>query len=100
VTTSSYAVIAGAPVALLGLIFWAAMTVLCLPMAWQGNSRFLVPLRLGGAAVGMLTVLYLVWVELFRLNAICLWCTGAHILTFILFVVVLLASPATDVSDG
>jgi uncharacterized membrane protein len=35
--------------------------------------------------VGILFVLYLVWAELFRINAICLYCTGVHVITFILF---------------
>jgi uncharacterized membrane protein len=40
--------------------------------------------------VGALTVLYLVWVELFRVNAICLWCTAVHVVTLSLFAVVVL----------
>lgn len=35
-------------------------------------------------------MLYLVYVELFRVDAICLWCTAVHVLTFLLFVVTLL----------
>ncbi len=33
--------------------------------------------------------LYLLWAELFQIHAICLWCTGVHILTFLLFVTLL-----------
>jgi uncharacterized membrane protein len=34
-------------------------------------------------------VIYLIYAELFLINAICLECTSVHILTFILFVLVL-----------
>jgi uncharacterized membrane protein len=33
-------------------------------------------------------VFYLVWAELFRINAICLWCTVVHALTLVLFAVI------------
>jgi uncharacterized membrane protein len=35
-------------------------------------------------------VLYLVWAELFRIDAICLWCTVVHVVTLALFAVVVL----------
>ena len=34
-------------------------------------------------------VFYLVWAELFKIGAICLWCTVVHVLTLALFVVLL-----------
>jgi uncharacterized membrane protein len=34
-------------------------------------------------------VLYLVYIELFRVDAICLWCTGVHITAIALFGVIL-----------
>jgi uncharacterized membrane protein len=36
----------------------------------------------------MLFVLYLVYTELITLNAICLWCTSVHVITFALFALV------------
>lgn len=55
-------------------------------------------MRLAGAVAGMAMVIYLVWAELFALDAICLWRTGVHILTFLLFVAVLFEAnrPAHD----
>ena len=32
---------------------------------------------------------YLVYTELFTIHAICLWCTSAHIMAFLLFAVIL-----------
>ena len=90
VTTSSYAKVAGVPVALLGLIFFIAMTALCLPVAWRSANRNVRRVRLAAVTVGMISVIYLVWVELFRVDAICLWCTGIHVLTFVLFALVVM----------
>lgn len=90
VTTSSYSKVAGVPVALMGLLFFVALTALCLPMAWRSGNRNVRRLRLAGATAGMITVLYLVWVELFKVDAICLWCTAVHGLTFVLFALVVM----------
>lgn len=83
VTTSKWASIAGVPVAVLGLTFFAVMTVLLLPPLWR--RRNLDRVRLAGASTGVAMVVYLIWVELFRVNAICLWCTIVHICTVTLF---------------
>jgi uncharacterized membrane protein len=45
--------------------------------------------RVVGAAVGVATALYLVWVELFQVEAICLWCTVVHVASLGLLVAVL-----------
>lgn len=91
VTASSYAYLAGIPVALLGLLFYAVLLPLSLPRAWASPDRRLDWARLGLCAVGLVFVFYLVWAELYRINAICLWCTGVHVVTFLLFCVVLFA---------
>ena len=92
VTTSSYSTLAGVPVALLGLLFFAAMTLLCTPAAWRRSSPWLDRARLAGAIAGVAMVVYLVWAELFRIDAICLWCTVVHVLTVALFAVLALAA--------
>lgn len=80
VTTSSYATVAGVPVALGGLGFFVAMLVLQLPVCWRRCPPAVSVLRAGLAGTGVLAVLWLVYVELFRLDAICLWCTAVHVL--------------------
>jgi len=89
VTTSRWSVIAGAPVALLGLVYFVVMTVL---IAIPSRRRELRALRVVGAAAGVAMVLYLVYVELFRVDAICLWCTAVHVLTLVLFGAILWGS--------
>jgi uncharacterized membrane protein len=89
VTTSSYALLLGAPVALLGLLFFVGLTVLCLPQAWRSEQPWLPRLRALALLGGSVFVLYLVWAELFRLEAICLWCTAVHVDTVLLLGLVL-----------
>ncbi|MDX6308829.1 MAG: hypothetical protein QOI06_1875 [Nocardioidaceae bacterium] len=102
VTTSTYSKVFGIPVALLGLLYFIAITPLCLPVAWRSPVNAVHGLRAVASLAGVAFVCYLVWAELFRIDAICLWCTGVHIITVLLFFVVcfgtaLLGSP--DASD-
>jgi uncharacterized membrane protein len=90
VTTSTYSKVLGVPVALLGLLFFVAMTVLCLPQMWRAAQPAIHRLRLAAVIIGMLSVLYLLWAELFKIDAICLFCTGVHVLTFALFALVVI----------
>ena len=90
VTTSSYSTVAGVPVALLGLLFFAGMSVLCSSVAWRSAGPWVGRARLAGAVAGVVMVVYLVWAELFRIDAICLWCTVVHALTIALFAVLVL----------
>jgi uncharacterized membrane protein len=79
VTTSRWSSVAGVPVAVLGLLFFAAMTALCLL-----TGRVAADLRVAAAVVGSAMVLWLVYVELFLVDSLCLWCTGVHVLTLAL----------------
>ncbi len=88
VTTSPQSVIVGVPVAVLGLGFFTAMLVANLPVSWRAPSRLLVLGRLALAVSGIGFALYLVSAELLIINAICLWCTAAHLLAFALFLLV------------
>lgn len=82
VTTSSYATIGPIPVALLGTAYFIVCAALCSPIGWR--MRRLDAVRVAAAATGVVSSLYLVWVELFRLDAICLWCTVVHLSTLAL----------------
>jgi uncharacterized membrane protein len=92
VTTSSYADLLGVPVALLGLLYFVAMCALCTPQAWASTNGLVHRARLLAVSTGAVFVLYLVWAELFRIDAICLWCTVVHVLAVALFAVVALAT--------
>jgi uncharacterized membrane protein len=99
VTTSSYSKVAGVPVAVLGLIFFVVMLVLQLPAMWDRDDRLVRTGRVAWAVVGMGTVFYLLYAELFQIDAICLWCTAVHVLTFVAFVSTLLATLSTASYD-
>jgi uncharacterized membrane protein len=83
VTTSPQSMIGPVPVALLGVVWFAVgLALLRLPPASA-------TLRLGWTVVGLLSVFYLVYVELFLIGAICLWCTGVHLAVIALFLIAL-----------
>jgi uncharacterized membrane protein len=78
VLSSSYAVIAGSsvPTSALGVVWFGASAALWTrPPGW---------LQVVWSAAGLITVLYLVFIEVVRINAICLWCTAAHLLVVVL----------------
>jgi uncharacterized membrane protein len=92
VTSSTYADVLGVPVALLGLLFFVGMTALSLPAVWRSASPWPARARLAAVTSGVVFVVYLVWAELFRIDAICLWCTVVHVVTVALFAVIVLAA--------
>lgn len=94
VTTSAQSMLFGVSVALLGLIFFTAMVAINLPIAWRTSLRWVAWLRLAMVIGAMGFVIYLVYAELFMIKAICLWCTGVHLATFLLFVLVVSCFPA------
>ncbi len=92
VTSSPESVVLGIPVAVLGLAFFVLMVAVNNPLAWRSPLRAVHLARLLSVIVGIGFVLYLVYVELFKVNAICLWCTSVHVITFALFVLILLSA--------
>ena len=87
VTTSQWSHIAGIPVALLGLAYYVAVLALLTPRAWAQPR--LDQVRVVAVGLGVAMVLYLIWIELFRVDAICLWCTAVHVCTVVLLAAVL-----------
>jgi uncharacterized membrane protein len=94
VTTSAESYLLHVPVALLGLLFFSGMVVLNLPPLWRIPHPSLAWARLAMVSVGLVMVVYLVHAEVFVIKAICLWCTGVHVITVVLFVLVLATFPA------
>jgi uncharacterized membrane protein len=94
VTTSPWSRIpagtsSGIPVAVLGLAFFVFMLAINSRWGWRAPWAAVHWARLASVIVGIVFVLYLIWAELFRINAICLYCTGVHIITFILFALII-----------
>ena len=83
VLSSPYAVIGGTsiPTSAAGIVWFAISAVLSLrSLGW---------VQLAWSTLGLLTVLYLVFIEIVRLGALCLWCTAAHILVLAIFLLAL-----------
>jgi uncharacterized membrane protein len=91
VTSSAQSMLAGLPVALLGVVFFVVAGALCLPAAWRSQSAAVRIVRTGWMVAGIAMVLHLVYAELFQIDAVCLWCTAVHVITVILFAAVLVA---------
>jgi uncharacterized membrane protein len=74
------------PVAVLGLAFYVFMVAISTPWAWRSRLPAIGWARLGGVVTGMGFVLYLLYAEIVQIGNICLWCTSVHVITFLLFV--------------
>jgi uncharacterized membrane protein len=86
VQTSSYAVVAGVPVALLGLIGYLVILVgLALP---RETGRIVV---LAASLAGSLFSLYLLAVQAFEINAFCAWCLASDVIVLAIAVLSLAA---------
>jgi uncharacterized membrane protein len=98
VITSPQSMVFGViPVAVLGLAFYVAAVPLFLPWAWTQRIQRFLPrrwqvqprtvdlVRLGSVVVGMGFVMYLIYAELYQIGDVCEYCTGVHIVTFLLF---------------
>lgn len=84
VLTSSYSRILGIPVALFGSLYYAGIlvgTMLCLN---PKNTHLRKPLYLF-SSVGLVAAGYFVFLELFVLHALCIYCTASAILSVCIF---------------
>jgi uncharacterized membrane protein len=93
VTTSPESYAFGIPVVVLGLGYFAVMSVLTSPRMWRRPERWLVISRLTVSAVGMIFVLWLVAAEILIIGHVCLWCTGVHVVTLALLIVLTRVNP-------
>ena len=72
----------------MGLAFFVAFTTINLPYFWKTGDVRVHWLRAAMSLTGIGFVLYLLYVELFLAKLICLYCTGVHIVTFALFILI------------
>jgi uncharacterized membrane protein len=92
VQTSAYAEFLGVPVALYGVIGYAAIFVAALAglqpryLRRRGPTLLIVALATGG----VLFTAYLTYLELFVIHAICRWCVGSGIIIGVIWAISLL----------
>lgn len=94
VTTSAQSEILGIPVAIYGLANYVVMTALNTPWAWHARARWIHVTRFTLAIVSMCFVLWLIYAEVIIIGSICEYCTGVHLVTFALLIVLTRVSPA------
>ena len=78
--------------AVLGLAFYVAAVPLFSPWAWRMRRREVHVLRLVSVIVGMGFVMYLIYAELYQVGQVCEYCTGVHIVTFLLFCITIVSA--------
>lgn len=101
VLSSMFSVVPGTaiPISLPGLA-WFAVAAIIAALGWRKPELRLPRLSmLAWTLLGMLTVLYLVYVEIVRLSAVCLWCTSLHIAIFIMFLIAVTQLRVPDDED-
>jgi len=100
VTTSSQSMVFGVlPVAVLGLAFYVFMVAVNSPWGWRVRIPLVWWARIGSAVVGIGFVLYLVYAEIIQIGNICLWCTSVHVITFLLFALLVFAASIRNITD-
>ena len=69
------------------------MVALNSPWAWRAKNYWLHVARFALTVVGMGFVLWLIYAEIMIIGNICLYCTGVHIVTFALLIVLTRVTP-------
>jgi uncharacterized membrane protein len=75
VAASEYATVAGVPVALFGVLFSITLLAACLAW-WRRGDRRALYVAYGLGLAGIVAVVYLTYLELFVIEAICVWCVS------------------------
>ena len=105
ITSSQSMVFNVFPVAVLGLAYYVFAVVIFSPWAWRFRglaiplggrtlritSRAVDWVRVGSVIVGMGFVMYLIYAE-FQINAVCEYCSGVHLVTFLLFCITIVSA--------
>jgi uncharacterized membrane protein len=98
VQTSVWSRFAGVEVSLIGIVGYALLFAVALVglRPEQAARRWPGQLLAGLAAGGVLFTIYLTYVELFVIHAICRWCVGSAVIIVGLFALALLGLRRTD----
>jgi uncharacterized membrane protein len=93
VQLSSWSRFAGVEVSLIGLLGYAVLLGLSLALLQDplvGRRQMFATLLLGFSAIGLGFTLYLTYLELFVIHAICRWCVGSAVIISGIFLASLL----------
>ena len=84
VTTSNYATVLGMPVALMGSFYYAAILIALMGVHTTGRARLLLWIA-RATALGFAASVYFVTIQLFVLDAVCVYCMGSALTSTLLF---------------
>jgi uncharacterized membrane protein len=88
VNTSGYSIWRGIPVAILGVVGYVLILAFLLILSKQKYESSVIMLALFGVTLfGMLYSLYLTYVEIFIIHAICPWCVTSATAMLVLFII-------------
>ncbi|MGH7641544.1 MAG: vitamin K epoxide reductase family protein [Candidatus Dormibacteria bacterium] len=91
VLTSSYSVLPGTaiPITVPGLAFFLISLVLALAQLRRPEVYGLRQVHAVWGGLGLLTALYLVFIEVVEVHYICLWCSTVHVTLLVTFLITL-----------
>ena len=84
VTTSEYSTVFGIPVALGGALYYLYVLALSVLAWWRRRSDWLLWV-IPATVVGLLASLWFIYLQLFVINAICVYCMGSATTSTLLF---------------
>jgi uncharacterized membrane protein len=90
VQLSSWSRFAGLEVSLIGVVGYAGLLALSLVALEAGELRWPIRALTLAAGLGVVFTLYLTYLELFVIHAICRWCVASSVIILAIFVLALL----------
>ena len=84
ILTSAESKVFGAPLSLLGFVFYISMFILF--NLFNENRLYISKLLIMGSVIGLLASSYFVYLQLIVLNRICLYCMGSALTSTSLFI--------------
>ena len=95
VRASTYSLFLGISIPILGIVFYLAMAVLSVMRSYIFPNKILFILQLLGSVVGVGFGIYLTFLEVFVIKAICFWCVLSFIISSMILLSVVLARKDT-----
>jgi uncharacterized membrane protein len=97
VLSSSYSSVAGVPVSAGGAVWFAVVGLMGgLALRRGPEPAWLQPAQVVWSFAGLLTVFYLVGVEVLALGVLCVWCTSLHVLIVVTVLLSILRTPLRE----
>jgi uncharacterized membrane protein len=98
VLTSAYATIGPMPVAALGMLYYGTILVLIIAF-WDTGSRKLLKMASALVGLGILSTLYLIYLQAFVIDSWCVYCLFSAAMTLIMGIVAFSLRPFSSVQD-